>query len=269
MRKILLAFDGANFSEGAFEFARKLNMSDRILLTGIFLPRPTFVAIGLDLGGFESTDDVSDSQMVEQNVQRFETLCIINDIEFRVHEEPVDESITRLKKESRFADLVILGSESFYVKASASKLNSRLKDALHELECPVIVVPESYQFPEMNVIAYDGSASSVFAIRQFTYLMPELCKHPTLLLYVKQKNKESLPYEDDILELTSRHFPNLEVKKVDFDPKVYFSTWISSSKFPILVSGSFGRSLLSTAFNKSFVNDVLEDHLLPVFISHA
>ena len=271
MRKILLAFDGNHFSEGAFEFARQLNSSQAVLLIGIFLPDTSSVnqvtTIAGTVAGFQPRR--ANSNTSQQNIQHFQSLCLRHHIECRVHQEPEEYSISILKKESRFADLLILGSESFFVQPGGSKLNGRLKNALHEVECPVIVVPEKYTFPERNVIAYDGSASSVFAIRQFTYLMPELCQHPTLLLYVRQSKKEILPYEDEILELTARHFPNLEVLKVDFDPKIYFTTWISSSKFPILVSGSFGRNPLSTAFNKSFVQDVLEEHLLPVFISHS
>ena len=36
----------------------------------------------------------------------------------------------------------------------------------------------------------------------------------------------------------------------------------------ILVSGSFGRSMFSEMFRKSFVSDVIAEHKLPVFIAH-
>ena len=39
MKKILLAFEGSHFSEGAFEFARKLNELSPVQLTGVFLPQ--------------------------------------------------------------------------------------------------------------------------------------------------------------------------------------------------------------------------------------
>jgi hypothetical protein len=39
MKKIILAFDGTHFSEGAFEFARRLNELQPVLLTGVFLPQ--------------------------------------------------------------------------------------------------------------------------------------------------------------------------------------------------------------------------------------
>ena len=38
MKKILLAFDGVQFSKSAFDFARQLNDLHPILLTGVFNP---------------------------------------------------------------------------------------------------------------------------------------------------------------------------------------------------------------------------------------
>ena len=37
MKKVVIAFDGNHFSEGAFEFVRRLNELQPILLTGVFL----------------------------------------------------------------------------------------------------------------------------------------------------------------------------------------------------------------------------------------
>ena len=42
MRKILLVFDGINFSEGAFEFARHLNEKNQVLVAGVFVPQVNF-----------------------------------------------------------------------------------------------------------------------------------------------------------------------------------------------------------------------------------
>jgi hypothetical protein len=39
MKKVILACDGSHFSEGAFEFARRLNELRPILLTGVFCHR--------------------------------------------------------------------------------------------------------------------------------------------------------------------------------------------------------------------------------------
>ena len=42
MKKILLVFDGINFSEGAFEFARRLNEKNKILATAVFIPQVNY-----------------------------------------------------------------------------------------------------------------------------------------------------------------------------------------------------------------------------------
>ena len=42
MKKILIAFDGTQFSEGAFEFARALNELSPVLLTGVFMPQVSY-----------------------------------------------------------------------------------------------------------------------------------------------------------------------------------------------------------------------------------
>lgn len=51
MRKILLAFDGSHFSEGAIEFANQLNKRNPVLLVGIFLPLIDYSALWSYSGG--------------------------------------------------------------------------------------------------------------------------------------------------------------------------------------------------------------------------
>ncbi|MBI1344270.1 MAG: hypothetical protein GC171_15205 [Terrimonas sp.] len=51
MKKILFAFEGGNFSSGAFEFAKNMNEVEKILLTGIFLPEVEYANFGVFDGG--------------------------------------------------------------------------------------------------------------------------------------------------------------------------------------------------------------------------
>ena len=44
MRKVIVAFEVPNFSEGAMRFADQMNDVERIIITGIFLPKPVFTA---------------------------------------------------------------------------------------------------------------------------------------------------------------------------------------------------------------------------------
>ncbi len=273
MRKILLAFDDKNFSDGAFEFAKKLNEKTPILLTGVFLPHLNYsnlwsYADGVGGPIFVPVLDDSESEEIDRNMQRFEDLCLKNSIEYRVRKDFVDLALPELKKETRFADLLIIGGESFYENMGTGEPNNYLKEALHGVECSVVVVPEKFEFPNINLLTYDGTDSSVFAIKQFAYLFPEFLNNKTILVYANDKERDSIPDEPYIEELASRHFGDLTVTKLDVNPKKSFATWISEKKGSVIISGSFGRSSISRLFKKSFITDVIKDHRLPVFIAH-
>ena len=51
MKKVLVAFDGHHFSEGALEFARKLNEKNPLVLVGVFLPQVDYSALWSHSGG--------------------------------------------------------------------------------------------------------------------------------------------------------------------------------------------------------------------------
>lgn len=273
MKKILLAFDGVHFSEGAFEFARKMNEISPILLTGIFLPQLDYSglwsvsaagAAGMVIPMMEEEDAIA----VEKNMDRFKSLCQFANIDYRIHRDFTDFALPALKKESRFADLVILGSESFYQNIGINEPNSYLKDAIHNAECAVLIVPEKFDFPEKNILTYDGGESSVYAIKQFAYLFPEFADNKTVLLYARADEETSFPEEQNIEELAGRHFNDLTLFKLGLDPKKYFALWSGEKKGSILVSGAYSRSAFSMMFKKSFVSDVIRDHKLPVFIAN-
>jgi nucleotide-binding universal stress UspA family protein len=269
MKKIILAFDGTNFSEGAFEFARRLNEVEPILLTGAFMPQTQLSSLW-SYANDEATIPLvenEEAEIIQKNITRFENLCQKNGIEYRVHKDYFDFVIPELKKESLYADLLILGSEVFYEDAKGAPA-IYLEEALHNIKCPVLVVPEKFDFPQNIILAYDGNDESVFAIKQFAYLFPELTKLKTLLVYAHRNADKDIPDRIQMEELVTRHFPDLTLFKLNINPKAYFNTWIMDNRSALLVSGSYSRSGLSRLFKKSFLKEVIADHRLPVFIAH-
>ncbi|OQP63870.1 hypothetical protein A3860_23330 [Niastella vici] len=273
MKKIILAFDGAHFSEGAFEFARKMNELSPILLTGVFLPQIDYSGLwgssaGVHGGILMPLVEDDDVETVERSIGRFISLCQANGIDYRLHKDFSDFALPGLKKETRFADLLILGSESFYMNIGINEPNSYLTEAIHDAECPVMVVPEQFEFPEKNILTYDGSESAVYAIKQFAYLFPELANNKTVLVYAKNNDEIAFPDEQYIEELCARHFPELTLFKLGLDPDKYFGLWSGEKQGAMIVSGAYGRSSFSMVFKKSFISDVIRDHKLPVFIAN-
>ena len=258
---------------GAFEFARRMNQHSKILVTGVFLSQIDYANSWSYPGAAMSPVSLplvenEDRAAIKENIARFELLCQRNDMEYRVHRDLAEFALPALVKETRFGDLLIFGGEYFYQNPGISEPNESVKSILHNTECPVLVVPENFEFPESNILAYDGSDDAVFAIKQFAYLLPELCENKTLLVYAKEDDIEKLPNEVLIEELAARHFPDLTLSRVQVNQKKFFETWMVSRKGPILVSGAFNRSVFSLMFRKSFVSDIIRDHKMPVFIAH-
>src|SRR5437763_15979303 len=119
MKKVIIAFDGTQFSEGAFELARNLNELDPILLGGVFIPQLSYANLwsysGAMAGGaYVPMIEEEEGELIQKNIEQFESLCIKNNISFSVHKDFNDFAVTELKRETRFADLLIISSEAFY-----------------------------------------------------------------------------------------------------------------------------------------------------------
>ncbi len=186
MKNVLIASDSKYFPESAFEYARKINELEAVLLTGIFLPQFNYATYGSY--AFPEATPISskliaglDDDTQQQVIARFITLCTEHDIEYRVYEEPDPFFLPKLKQETRFADLLIICSESFFSADEKDVLNEYLQDTLSVSECPILLLPTHYDLPKLNIIAYDGTESSVYAIKEFLNLFPAYSANETIV----------------------------------------------------------------------------------------
>jgi hypothetical protein len=272
MKKILMVFDGINFSETAFDFAKKLNEKEHILLVGAFLPQVSFadlwaISAGAGVTTFPSLEDDEEKELIEKNMERFSKSCQAEGIDYRLHESIYDFTVPVLEKETSFADLMLLDSKLFYREINNKVPNIYLEDTLQHINCPVIVLPGKTDFPKRIILSYDGRDDSVYAIKLFAYLFPELTKLPANLVFITGK-QEDFPYKIEMEELVSRHYSDLELTELNMDTEM-FSTWLSEKKNALVISGAYSRSDVSLGFKKSFIKDVLKEQYLPVFISHC
>ncbi len=245
----------------AFEFARQLNEISPVLIIGFFLPE--IVNPAYELPGGVSKD--KDELIIAGNINRFTELCEMNKIGYRIHLGSYELCMPQLIKEARFSDLFIACSEIFHKSFDNKDSHYYLNKALHESECPVIVVPKEFDFPEDIILAYDGSASSIYAIKQFIYLFPGLCNNNALMVYPNNNTDITIPHKDQIEELISAHFSHLEYLTTS---NKYFKKCLANNKKSLLVTGSSGRPLLAEITKKSFAKKIIEHHTIPVFIAH-
>jgi hypothetical protein len=269
MKKILALIDGEHFPQGALAFAQQLNEAGNILLTGLFLPSIDYTDILLYYGGGLSGPVYiptlqTDPETITRNVERFSEYCVRNGIEYRVHTEIDDNIKNAIHTESMFSDLMLIEGKTFYSNLGTASQQDYMKGALHRAECPVVIIPEHFKPVQNLVVAYDGSEESVYAIKQFSYVLPELCNLPVTVVYAGE-DIESMPALPYMEELCGRHFKDLTFFKLDINPRKYFNTWMMDRGNSIVAAGSYSTRGL---FRKHFVDELIKDHKLPVFIAH-
>ena len=270
MKKVLIAFDGSHFSHGAFEFVKRLNGIQKVLATGIFLPAINYNEILYSFGGmtgplYYEEVNLKDTSILQENIDLFKQLCVQNEIEYKVHPHIEKDVILELKRESRYADVLLISSTLFYENMGKETHDDYIENILHKSECPVVLLPENDNAPENIILAYDGSESSVYAIKQFAYLFSEFAHIKTTLVYAGPNNIPNLAY---INELVCSHFTDLEILELKTTPRKYFDTWLQNVKRPMLITGSHARTAMSEMLKESFVTKTIQNLNIPIFIAH-
>ena len=268
MKKVITVFDGENFSESAINFVKQYPAVKKPLLVGVFLSSVDYSNefSSISMGG-SIIPVIDDVEKVAKNIKRFKSLCEMHQLEYKMHNDSGEEALEQLREETVFADLLILSSEHFFSRAGEEQPSANMRKILERSECPVLLLPEEYNFPKNNIFAYDGSESSVYAIKQFSYVFPEFRGNESTLVYASDKEGD-IPEKRLVEELLGRHFKELHIHKLDFSPKKYFSTWLTERNEAIVVSGGYSTKGLRSIFHKNFMSEVLADHKVPVFIAH-
>jgi hypothetical protein len=269
MKKLLIVFDAKHFSEAAVNFAMEIANESAVSVTGLFLRQSDFVPVwdpgplpGIGFLPYEREKDP-----VQETITNFEETCVRNRLPYHIHQSPEVTNLPELMKISRFYDGIIVSNEFFFKNVNKEQPNVYLKDLLHAAECPVIVVPEAAKYPDTIVLAYDGSKSSVYAIRQFALLFPELCDKKVLLVFEGDPSSE-IPVSDNIRAFCAAHFSNFGFINIDARRKDAFRKWLGKFEQPMVVCGSYGRATWQESLSKSFATGIIRDHKAILFVAH-
>jgi hypothetical protein len=272
MKKILFVCDGDNFPAGAFEFIRLLRQQEPVWVKGFFFNPIDFQQL-VSISYMPVSEPYvklkeKEKRVVSASCDQFVELCQTNNIKYHVDEKAWEWDRESFVRETRFADLVVLGDQLFCSGMLQEQPNYFMQEALHAAECPVMIIPEKFSSFDRMVVAYDGKRESVFALKQFCYLFPKFTDLPTEFVFVRDESTNEVPDADLLKEYSCLHFNSLNVSKLHFDAKKHFSAWMAEKKNALLMSGSFSRSMLSNTIRKSFSDTVLRDLKIPVFIAH-
>jgi hypothetical protein len=272
MKKIAFVCDGGNFPNGAFEFLRMLNNEEPVSARGIFFEPIDFqqlVSISyIPVAGPYARLKEEERALVKQSRDEFAKRCEASGIQYSIDHEDGEWVGELFSKQTRFADLALMSEELFCSDFSGSQPNVFMQEALRMAECPMLLIPEGFTSLDRMVIAYDGRKESMFAVKQFCYLLPRLAELPAEFVYVKDEETDDIPDIDLLKNYLRTHFGSPEVSKLHFDAHKYFTTWAEEKKNALLVTGSYSRSAVSNFLKSSFAEQVVREHQMPVFVAH-
>jgi nucleotide-binding universal stress UspA family protein len=278
MEKILLAIDAINLNKNSLEFACYLAQLTKSKVTGVFLEnlvseeRPILKQVHgmayMDWVVDEKSDEHSATlELIEKNISFFKEGCINRGVNYSLHRDrgvPARELI----EESRFADIVVVDAETSFNKRYEGIPTEFVRDVLKKAECPVIIAPGSFEAIDEIIFTYNGSSSSVFAIKQFTYLFPQLHNKKVSILQVNDAGEWKDPDKYKFKEWLKEHYTDLhfEALKGDTDSKLFDCLLNREDVF--LVMGAYGRNALSQFFKRSHADLLIKTGTQPIFIAH-
>lgn len=265
MEKILLALDPQHIPMNAIDFACYLSRLTHSRLTGVFLedvlsggrPLLPFIAGDPYLDSMQMIapgDPVEERVLTEENIRTFKEACSCRGVQTLIHRDrgvPTSEII----EESRFADIIVVGAEISFAQRYEAFPGRFVKDVLLESECPVIVAPYSFEGIDDILFAYSGTQSSVFAIKQFTYLFPELRQKRAIVVSVRPGGEDSLAEQFKMKEWMNHHYTDVEYVILKGEPSDQLFGYLIDRKNTIVVMGGYAKLIMKT------IN-------LPIFISH-
>ena len=278
MKKIIVAVNGLKTDMNTLDFACYLGRVTRSKITGIFLENLVAEYRPMVKKDYDSTyvdweiDETSPQhlekmKLIEKNIALFTEACTKREVSSEVCRD-AGVPATEMIAESRFADLMVINAETSFNKRYEGCPTSFVKAVLREAECPVIITPESFESIDEIIFCYDGSPSSIFAIKQFDYLLPELRNRQTVLLEVNKGNETAGADREKLKKWLVQHNANIRFETLNGEAKDELFSYLLPKKNAFIVMGAFGRGLVSTLFRKSTAERIIKTTSLPVFITH-
>lgn len=203
----------------------------------------------------------------DNNLKQLRELYDDGNVEIKV-QETAGMPAEKVIEESRFADLLLINNSTSFATLYDTDPPRFVKDLLADAECPVMVLPEVMPTIKQIVFSYNGSYSSMYAIKQFTQLFPGYSDMPVKVVYVAENNNHTIPWEPKLREYMDLHYDTVEYAILNGEPATEFLALLINRNDCIVTYGAYGRSGVSRFFHRSDADNILRTVNIPVFITH-
>ena len=276
MKKIIAAFDGLKYSESTASYAIDLAGKYGGKIFGVFLEDFTYHSYSIaDLAADDFPEhhaaqlNKMDAEVRENAVKHFASECEEQGLIYSIHRDK-NIAIRELIHETRFADLVVIQNNESLNHYPDNVPSTFIGTLLEKTECPVILAPPAFKKIEKVIFLYDGRPSSIFAIKQFTYLFREHNDITIELLCVNDEPKmNGLPDGYYLREWLKLYYTEVKYTTINGDPTNEVITFLNEQTSNCLVVlGAYERGSISRMFHKSMADSIVMNIDIPLFISH-
>jgi hypothetical protein len=179
--------------------------------------------------------------------------------------------VDTLINESYYADMIVIDGNDHFSNLDFSKPGRFLKNVLSQSQCPVMIVQASCEPVEKFVFAYDGSPSSVYAMKQFSYLFPSIKEQEIEILSIKDdKHANNFPDRHFVKEFLKRKYTTV-VESVIINNNAddaFVDRMQAETKNCMLILGAYERSSFSRWLYESIADTLISKLDIPLFIAH-
>jgi len=277
MKNILLIINPENLVESDIEFGCYLAKLSQSRLTGVFLENLPLVQIptrktvlGMPYVETMVATDLPDYEkkriQIEDSISIFRNICSNKKVDSYIH---VDKAmaVKEIINDSRFADFMIVNANTSFDGKSENVPTSFVVEVLSKSECPVVIAPDNFSEIDQILFTYDDNASSVSAIKKFTYLFPELEDKKIIIVHVGEKPVES--QKQKLLQFVRMHYSNMDFQVLEGKPGEELFKFITVQTKTIVIMGSYGRNKISSFLFPSTAQSLIKNLGLPFFITHS
>lgn len=274
MKKIIAAIDALNFSGEEVEAFKYIAKEAESPLTVVCLDDivSELTPMAMYPEGYNNQQITTESRAAlerrrDKNLKQLHKTCDGANVEIKV-KETAGMPVVKAVEESRFADLLLINNSTSFAALYDTDPPRFVKDLLAGAECPVMVLPEVMSPIKEIIFSYNGTFSSMYAIKQFTQLFPGYADMPVKVVYVAENSSKTMPWEPKLREYLDMHYDRVEYSILNGEPSTEFLALLIHRKDCIVTYGAYGRSGVSRFFHRSDADNILRTVNIPVFITH-
>lgn len=174
-----------------------------------------------------------------------------------------------LAQEALSADLIIIGTRSFFHFETQTSPGDTLNHLLRHQACPVMVVPKDLQLPIRRVIIpYDGTHKAARSMRSFVSLTGHLpVSLDVLLLAVDEKVEKKLADLERPAEYLRAWGYQVETKVVPGDAREVIRDVAKVNMPTVVVLGASEKSSVRVLLFGGVTQTLLDDGTIPLYVA--